>query len=110
MNKYWIYATHWGYVLITVALLWDAILVLARFSFQNKSTYLRKQNPYFEKCHLGLKLSILLTSTAYPMALFVTIAFWTFLFDFSADFHFNLGGYINLSVHLFQVSYFFVIL
>ena len=33
-SKYWIFLTHWGFIVITVALCLDAILVLIRFGFE----------------------------------------------------------------------------
>ena len=65
---------------------------------------MEKRQPHYENCHFLLKVSIWFTATAYPAALFVSLAFWTFLFDYSKTFEFNLGNYINLSVHLFQVT------
>ena len=63
----------------------------------------KRQPKHYEKCHFILKMSIWLTATAYPTALFVTIVFWSFLYNFNATFNFNLGSYINLTTHLFQV-------
>eukprot|EP00093_Oithona_nana_P011995 11995.XXX_520469_520182_1 [CDS] Oithona nana genome sequencing. len=55
-----------------------------------------------EECNWVLQLSILLTAMAYPMALFVTLMFWLFLYDFSQPFELNKWSYINLIVHLMQ--------
>ena len=105
-EKYMIYATHWGFILIVASTTLDAILVLLRFSVERSSVQMEKRKPHYEECHVCLKISIWLTATSYPSALFVTVAFWSFLYDYGQEFHFNLGSWINLSVHLFQVSYF----
>ena len=99
-----IYATHWGFILIVTSTTLDAILVLLRFSVERSSVQMEKRKPHYEECHVCLKISIWLTATSYPSALFVTVAFWSFLYDYGQEFHFNLGSWINLSVHLFQVS------
>ena len=65
---------------------------------------MKKRQPFYENSHFLLKTSIGLTATAYPTALFVTLVFWSFLFNYNETFHFNLGSWINLTVHLFQVS------
>ena len=100
-SKYWIYATHWGFILITLAVCLDAILVFARYSIERVSQ--RKRNPHYEQCHPVLKISIACTAMAYPLALFVTLIFWSFLFDYNRDFQWSLAAYINFAVHLFQV-------
>ncbi len=101
-SKYWIYATHWGFISITLAVTLDAILVLARYVSQRERAY-KNHNPHYEQCHAMLKISMSLTATAYPLALFVTLIFWTFLFDFENGMSWSLGSYVNLAVHLFQV-------
>ena len=82
----------------------DAILVLVRYSIERSQVYMKKRQPFYENSHFLLKTSIGLTATAYPTALFVTLVFWSFLFNYNETFHFNLGSWINLTVHLFQVS------
>jgi hypothetical protein len=105
-SKYLIFATHWGLLFIVASLLLDACLVLARYNVENSKTYMDKREPHYEKCHGLLKFSTWLTATAYPAALFVTVMFWAFLFDFNKTFVFNTGSYLNLAVHLFQVKQF----
>ena len=73
--KYMIYATHWGFILVTVALNLDAILVLGRYVIQQSHVSMNKRRPHYESCHRTLKLSMGLTATAYPNALFVTVMF-----------------------------------
>ena len=102
-SKYWIYATHWGHILITIAVNLDAILVFARYTIQRSKIYMNKRHPHYESCHTTLKLSIALTATAYPLALFVTLIYWSFLFDFTQHYNWGLGFYINLAVHALQV-------
>jgi len=101
-EKYMIYATHWGFILITLSTILDAILVLVRYSIERSQVYMKKRQPFYENSHFLLKTSIGLTATAYPTALFVTLVFWSFLFNYNETFHFNLGSWINLTVHLFQ--------
>ena len=81
----------------------DAILVLVRYSIERSQVYRKKRQPFYENSHFLLKTSIGLTATAYPTALFVTLVFWTFLFNYNETFHFGMGSWINLTVHLFQV-------
>ena len=101
-SKYWVYATHWGFVLITVAFNLDAILVLARYLVQQSNVSINKRHPHYESCHGVLRLSMALTATAYPMALFVTLMFWSFLYNFNEPFELTVGSYVNLAVHLLQ--------
>lgn len=103
-SKYMIFATHWGLVLIVAALSLDAILVLARFRIEISKVYMKKRHPHYEDCHGFLKLSIWMTATAYPAALFITLSFWTLLHDWHKPWHWDMGTYLNLAVHLFQVA------
>ena len=101
-SKYMIYATHWGFVLVTVAFNLDAILVLGRYVIQQSHVSMNKRRPHYESCHRTLKLSMGLTATAYPNALFVTVMFWAFLYDYSQPFVLTWHSYVNLAVHLLQ--------
>lgn len=109
-SKYMIFATHWGLVLIVAALALDAILVLTRFRVQQSKVYMEKRRyAHYEDCHGFLKLSIWLTATAYPAALFISLVFWSFLQDYSRPWAWNVATYLNLAVHLFQVMYYLLL-
>ena len=104
-----IFLTHWGYVVITLAVTFDACLVTYRISKERSQVYMKRKHARPEECNWVLQLSILLTAMAYPMGLFVTLMFWSFLYDFSQPFELNLLSYINLIVHLMQVVTEFVL-
>ena len=68
LSKYWIYATHWGVILFTITFNLDTILVLARYIIQVRR--LKTTSPHhYENCHFILRLSMVLTSIAYPWIL-----------------------------------------
>ena len=98
-----IFLTHWGYVVITLAVTFDACLVTHRIVKQRSKVFMKRKHAKPEECDWILKLSIFLTAMAYPMALFVTLMYWSFLFDFSAHFVLDKWSYLNLIVHLMQV-------
>ena len=98
-----IFFTHWGFIIITMAVTLDACLVLYRFMLQNSKNSTKRRNAMQDDCHWTLQLSICLTAIAYPLALFVTIAFWGFIYKWNEDFEWSMGQYINLNVHLIQV-------
>jgi len=98
-GKYWTYATNWGHVLLSLSLTIDAILVLVRFTMQNRT---RNGSPHYENCHFTLRLSRALTALAYPWVLSVTVIYYTALFDFSRDIFAYLktmDGYVDIFVH-----------
>ena len=98
-GKYWTYATNWGHVLLSLSLSIDAILVLVRFTMQNRT---RNGSPHYENCHFTLRLSRALTALAYPWVLSVTVIYYTALFDFSRDIFAylkSLDGYVDIFVH-----------
>ena len=84
---------------ITISFSVDAILVLVRFTMQNKT---RNGSPHYENCHFTLRLSRALTALAYPWVLSVTVIYYTALFDFSRDIFAYLktmDGYVDIFVH-----------
>ena len=98
-GKYWTYATNWGHVLLSLSLSIDAILVLVRFTLQNRT---RNGSPHYENCHFTLRLSRALTALAYPWVLSVTVIYYTALFDFSRDivaYLKTMDGYVDIFVH-----------
>ena len=99
-----IFFTHWGFIIITMAVTIDACLVSYRFSNQRSKIFAKRRSALQENCHWTLQTSIFITAIAYPLAIFVTIAFWSFIHDWSHPFNLNLGNYLNLNVHLFQVE------
>ena len=82
---------------------------MLRFGEERSKAYLYKAVAHYEKNHFFLKLSVWSTATAYPVALFVSLVFWSFLFNYNKKYDFDVGGYLNLSSHLFQVSQVFFI-
>ena len=103
-GRYMIFFTHWGFIIITMAVTIDACLVSYRFSNQRSKIFAKRRSALQENCHWTLQISIFITAIAYPLAIFVTIAFWSFIHDWSHPFNLNLGNYLNLNVHLFQVE------
>ena len=99
-----IFFTHWGFILITMAVTLDACLVLHRFTQQQSKNALKRRNAMQDDGHWTVKLSIGVTAIAYPLALFVTIAFWGFIYNWKEPFEWGMGNYINLNVHLIQVN------
>ena len=75
IDKYFIHATYWGLLLITLAVNLDAILVVVRYNLQAQGS--DKILRYYEKDHWIIKISMVLTSLSYPWVLSVTAAYYS---------------------------------
>ena len=110
-NKFWIFATNWGFSLMTLASIMDAVLVLTRYMIEKKSYRFQSQILYFERNSFPLKISVVLTTISYPMAALISIVFWAFILPYvlsnteaEADINFNLEIYLAFVVHTCQVK------
>ena len=98
--KYWIYATNWGQVLMTLTLICDAILVLMRYKVQERLHNKSNFSYDYENCdRFLLKISVALTSVAYPWVLTITVIYYMALFDFSVAFVLTWESYCDIWVH-----------
>ena len=95
--KYFIYATHWGVMLITLSMSLDAILVLIRYISQNQT---KNGIPHYEENHFTLQGSMFLTAVSYPWVLSVTLIYWPALYDWSQEFVWNWDNYLDVYIHL----------
>ena len=100
----WIYLTHWSWILMIVSYLYNTLLVLIRF-VQENTRKSGKGEYFFEKNHISTMISWALSSTANGVAICVTLAYWTALYDPSdPELSPVLAKFNNFDVHLIQVS------
>ena len=74
IDKYYIHATYWGLLLITLAVTLDAIIVVVRYILQAQEN--DKILRYYEKGHWIIIISMILTSVSYPWVLSVTASYY----------------------------------
>ena len=102
---FWIYFTNWSFTVLVISFLFDSVLVTLRFMKEKKS--IERQRKYGDKLiiprykvfHMGLRISWILSSIAYPVALFITLLYWIVLHKPLRN---PLRIYSNMNLHAIQ--------
>ena len=103
MRSTWIYLTHWSFILMIASFLYNTILVIMRFISEHRGSP-KVFNRWYERDHFSTMLSWALSSTAGAVAICVTAAYWTALYDpKEAEKWTAVGKFNNFNVHLLQV-------
>ena len=102
----WIYLTHWSFILMISSFIYNTILVIIRFALERGWTECKgeAQNMFYQRNHLATKISWALSTTANSVAIAVTIAYWTALYDPDNPPSSPMGKFNNFDVHLLQVG------
>ena len=103
MRSTWIYLTHWSFILMIGSFMYNTILVIMRFGSEHRGSP-KVFNRWYERDHFSTMLSWALSSTAGAVAICVTAAYWTALYNpKEAEKWTPVEKFDNFNVHLLQV-------
>ena len=100
---YWIYVTHWSFLLLAFVYMYDTILTFLRFALEERES-VQVVEYFVEKNRFGLLILSLLMNTAHTVAIVITSVYWLVLYD-PDKIHTEMDKFNNLNIHLMQVRY-----
>ena len=86
-----------------VSFIYNTVLVIIRFAKEHTGSP-KVFNRFYERNHVSTMISWALSSTANAVAICVTLAYWTALYDSENPPSTAMGKFNNFDVHLIQVS------
>jgi len=98
--KFFIYMTNQGFMLLTLNYIFHASLVFIRWGWEINN----KDKVYHQKCRINIfyKLSWILSTCSFDVALFITLVFWVALFPYVAGTLDTWGLVLNFLIHGFN--------